>query len=109
MSSPTNEQVSEQTPRLYNLSKKDGRVRWISDLRRLNKCTNRKEYFLPIIQGVLRKRGRCDLSPNLDISIQYYTFELDAKSKELWTSITPFGRYRYNRLSMGLKFSLDIA
>ena len=36
--------------------KKDGRARWISDLRALNTCIKRKQYPLPIIQDVLRKK-----------------------------------------------------
>ncbi len=65
---------------MKRLSKEDNRVRWISNSRQLNNIKRRKQYTLPIIMDSLRKRSWYKFFIKLDISMQYYTFELDNKS-----------------------------
>jgi hypothetical protein len=96
---------SEWVSPSFIIPKKDGRVSWISDLCQLNKVIKNKQCQLPTITNILPKHS---VFTKIDVSMQYCTFELDKESQDLSTIITPFCKYKYLRLPMGLKCSPDI-
>ena len=100
---------SEWSAGTFIIPKKDNRVRWVSDFRRLNANLIRRQYELPRIQDILHRRQGYKYFTKLDISMQYYTFVLDEESSILCTISTPFGLYKYLRLPMGILESPDIA
>lgn len=94
---------------LFAVPKKQNEIRTVHDLRQLNKWVVRKQYPLPRIQDIFHRRRKYKLMSKLDISMQYYTFVLDEESTWLCVFVTPFGKYRYLRLPMGLNQSPDWA
>ena len=67
------------------IPKKDDTIRIVSVFRELNKAIRRRVFPLPRIQDVLHRRTGYSYFTKLDVSMQFYTFELDEESKQLCT------------------------
>jgi hypothetical protein len=91
----------------FHNSEKNGTVHFISDFRALNNAITRKFYPLPKINDILSRHSGDDFFSKIDMSMMYYVFELDDESSELCTIVTPFGKYRYRKLPMGIKPATD--
>ena len=99
---------SEWAAPAFIIPKKDGRVRFISDFRKLNSQIKRAPYPLPHIKDMLLKVSNFTYATALDLVMGYYNIKLSDDASKLLTITTPFGKYEYLRLPMGVSIAPDI-
>ena len=96
------QQASKWASPYLIIPKKDDSIHWLSELCQLNKVSKHKQYPLPIITDILHEHIGYSFFTKFDISMQYCTFELNEESQNLCTIITPFGKYKYTCLYVGI-------
>ena len=101
------EQSEYGTP-VFIIPKKEGTVRFITDFRRVNKTIVRKPYPIPRIGETMQQLEGFQFATALDLNMGYYTIDLAESSKDITTIVTEFGKFRYNKLPMGMCISGDI-
>jgi hypothetical protein len=84
------------------IPKANGSVRICGDFVELNKGILRERYELPTVDSTLSKLGGATVFTKLDANSGFYQIKLKEESAKLTTFITPFGRYYYLRLPMGI-------
>ena len=92
----------------FIIPKKDGKVRFVSDFRVLNKKIKRKPYPLPRIADLLQDMSGFTYATALDLSMGYYAIRLSPKSSDACTIVTEFGKFKYKRLPMGVSCAPDV-
>ncbi len=88
--------------------KKDGGVRFLTDLRKLNASIERNPFPLPLIDECLWKIQGFTFATCFDLNRGYYHFLLDEYSQRLCGIVLPWGHAVYKRLPQGLMVSSDI-
>jgi hypothetical protein len=99
---------SEWACPMFVISKPDGSLRSLADLRELNKRIKRKPFPIPKITDMLQKLEGFSYATSLDLNMGYYHIELTPNSSRMCTIVLPWGKYEYLRLPMGLCNSPDI-
>lgn len=72
------------------------------DPKPLNTCIKREHFLIPTIDDLTSKLANKKFFSVLDLSSGFWHMELDEESSNLTTFMTPFGRFKFNRVPFGL-------
>ena len=84
------------------------KVRITVDYRKLNKFLKRETFQIPTFHELSSKLSGAKIFSKLDASSGFFQIPLEESSRDLTTFITPFGRYRFKRLPMGVNIAPEI-
>ena len=82
--------------------KKDGKLRFCVDYRRLNAITKKDVYPLPRIDDILDTLGKTKYFSSLDLCLGYWQVELDEESRQKSAFATHQGFFEFVRMPFGL-------
>ena len=83
-------------------------VRITIDPEDLNKALLREYHPMTTLEDVITRTDGSKFFTVLDAYKGYFQIELDEESSYLTTFSTPFGRYRYKRLPMGISSAPEL-
>ena len=78
---------SEQAVPTFIIPKKNKTIRFISDLREVNKRIVCKPYLIPKISSVLQEMEGFPFASQLDLNMGYWTIRLDDDAQKICTII----------------------
>ena len=84
------------------------KVRICIDFRKLNISLKREIFHIPTFDELSSKLAGVKVMSKLDAASGFFQIPLDGKSRDLTTFLTPFGRYRFKRLPMGINVAPEI-
>ena len=93
---------------LLLVEKKNGTLRVCMDPVPLNKAIKREHYSIPTFDDVVAEMHGKKMFTLIDMRDGFWHVKLSEASSRLCTFSTPFGRYSYERLSMGLSCSPEV-
>ena len=88
--------------------KKNNRVRICTDPSDLNRAILREHHPMSSTDDIATRLQGSKVLSTLDANSGYYQIKLSHKSFPLTTFNTQFGRYKYQRLPMGVKSAAEV-
>ena len=83
--------------------KKDGRLRFAIDYRRLNSVTHGDAYALPRVDDTLAALDGCNYFSSFDLDSGFWNIPVKGSDREKTAFNTPIGQYQWLRMPFGLK------
>lgn len=84
------------------IRKRDGKVRWCMDYRKLNSVTKKDVYPLPLIEEYIDTMSGNEWFSKLDANLAYYQMKVKDSDKEKTAFITKYGLFQFPRMSFVL-------
>ena len=88
--------------------KKNGKLRICLDPKDLNDAILRENYQLPTIEDIAARLHNAKVFTLMDVRNGFWYVKLAEESAYLITFQTPFGRYRWRRMSFGISFAPEV-
>lgn len=92
----------------FGVPKKNGQIRIVADLRKVNNMIERSEFHIPVIEDTLIGIQGFSFATKINLNIGYQALHLDNYAKSILQIIFPFGVYEYQVLPMGVKPATDL-
>ncbi|KAK5866505.1 hypothetical protein PBY51_020693 [Eleginops maclovinus] len=102
------EKSTEWISSLVTVQKPNGKPRICIDPRPLNKALKRSHFPLPTIDDILPDLSRAKVFTVCDVKHGFWHVKLEEESSYLTTFSTPFGRFRWLRMPMGISPAPEI-
>lgn len=103
-----NNEPTDWVHSLVTVTKPNGEVRICIDPKNLNRAIKREHHPLCTLEEIASKVHGAKYFSVLDAEKAFYQIKLDEESSKLLTFNTPFGRYRYLRMPMGISSATEI-
>jgi transposase InsO family protein len=87
---------------LVAVKKKNGKIRWCIDYRKLNEITKKDAFPLPFIEDNLARLADSNIFSAIDGMGAFHVVELTEEARPKTAFATPWGTYHFKRMPFGL-------
>lgn len=93
---------------LQIVEKPNGQIRLCLDPTALNSCIRREHFLIPTAEAIISRLSNKAIFSVLDLKNGFWQLQLERNSSDLTTFMTPFGRYRWNRVPFGINSAPEL-